>query len=325
MREIEFTQAIAEAIAEEMERDRTTFMIGTNVGRLGGAMGQLKKIYEMYGPERVRMTPISEDTIVGSSIGAAATGLRPIAEVSFSDFLTVCWDELANQVSKWRWSLGDKFKMPVTITSLTGGGIYTAYQHSQCLEGMLIGIPGLTVVLPSTPYDCKGLLKAAIRDDNPVLFLEHKYFMISRPKSMIPEEDYTIPLGKADIKREGNDVTVVATGLMVHRALAAADRLLGKGITLEVVDPRTLVPLDKQVIFTSVKKTGRLIIVTEECKTGSWAGEVAALVAEEAFDYLDAPIKRVNAPDAPVPYGPAEDLYMPSEEDLIRAVADLTN
>ncbi len=323
MREIEYTQAVAEAMEEELARDPTVFMIGTSVGPLGGSMGQTKGVYEKYGPERIRTTPISEDTIIGSSIGAALTGMRPIAEVTFSDFLTVCWDELVNQLTKMRWILGDKLKMPVTIRAMTGAGIYTGYQHSQSLEGMLIAIPGLKVVIPSTPYDCKGLYKAAIRDDNPVIILDHKYFMISKPKSMIPEEEYTIPLGKADIKREGSDVTVVATALMVHRALAAADKLQEKGISLEIVDPRTVSPLDKETIFDSVKKTGRLVVMTEECKTGSFAGEVAALVAEEVFDYLDAPIKRINAPDAPVPYGPAEDLYMPSENDLIKVVTEL--
>ncbi len=324
MREITFMQAIKEAIDEEMERDPSAFLIGQDVGILGGPMGQFRGIFEKYGPERVRETPISETAIIGACIGAAATGMRPIAEIQFAPFLYVAMDEIVNNLAKFCYVFRGKVRMPVVIRSMTGAGLSTALQHSQATEGMWLCAPGLKIVIPSTPYDCKGLLKSAIRDDNPVIFLEHRVFNITNPKSMIPEEDYIVPLGKADVKREGNDITVVATALMVHRALAAADKLQEEGISVEVVDPRTLVPLDKQTIIDSVKKTGRLVIMTEECKTGSSAGEIAAIVADEAFDFLDAPIKRVCAPDAPVPYGPMlERVYMPDEEDLIKVVNEL--
>jgi pyruvate dehydrogenase E1 component beta subunit len=324
MREMTFNQAIAEALDEEMTRDPAVFIMGEDVGRFGGILGQLAGLYDKYGPARVKDTPISETAIIGAAVGAAATGMRPVPEIMFSDFLAVPMDEILNQLTKMRYMFGGKAKLPVTIRTLTGGGISAAAQHSQCLEAMFMHIPGIMVVLPSTPYDVKGLLKSSIREDNPVIFLEHKKLILAGIKSEIPEEEYTIPLGKADIKREGSDVTVVATGLMVHRALAAAAKLQEKGISIEVIDPRTLVPLDKQAIIDSVKKTGRLVIMTEECKTGSSASEIAAIVAEEAFDHLDAPIKRVNCPDTPVPFSPVlEKFYMPDEEDLIKAVTEI--
>ena len=324
MREMTFNQAIAGALDEEMARDPTVFIMGEDVGIFGGILGQLAGLYDKYGPDRVKDTPISETAIIGAAIGAAATGMRPVAEIMFSDFLGVPMDEMLNQLAKMRYMFGGKAKLPVTIRTLTGGGISAAAQHSQCLEAIFMHIPGIKIVLPSTPYDVKGLLKSAIREDNPVLFLEHKLLILMPLKGEVPEEEYTIPLGKVDIKREGSDVTVVATGLMVHRALAAAAKLYEKGISIEVIDPRTLVPLDKQAIIDSVKKTGRLVIMTEECKTGSSAAEISAIVAEEAFDHLDAPIKRVNCPDTPVPFSPVlEKFYMPDEEDLIKAVTEI--
>jgi len=324
MREITFNQAIAEALDEEMKRDKRVFLMGEDVGLFGGVIGQLAGLFAKYGPERVRDTPISETAIMGSAIGAAATGMRPVPEIMFCDFLGVPMDEMLNQLTKMRYMFGGKAKLPVTIRTLCGAGISAAAQHSQCLEALFMHIPGIKIVVPSTPYDCKGLLKSAVRDDNPVLFFEHKGLIFGGPKSKIPEEEYTIPLGKADIKREGRDVTVVATMLMVHRALAAAAKLQEKGISIEVIDPRTLVPLDKQAILKSVKKTSRLVIMTEECKTGSSAAEISAIVAEEAFDLLDAPIKRVCAPDTPVPFSPVlEKFYMPKEEDLIKAVTEI--
>lgn len=324
MREITFNQAIAEALDEEMKLDPTVFIMGEDVGVYGGVLGQVAGLFNKYGPERVRDTPISETAIIGAAIGAAATGMRPVPEIMFCDFLGVPMDEILNQLTKMRYMFGGKAKLPVTIRTLCGAGLSAAAQHSMCLEGLLMSIPGLKIVLPSTPYDAKGLLKSAIRDDNPVIFFEHKMLILAGPKSKIPEEEYTIPLGKADIKREGSDVTVVATALMVHRALAAAAKLQEKGISLEVIDPRTIVPLDKQAIIDSVKKTGRLVIMTEESKTGSFASEIAAIVAEEAFDLLDAPIKRVNAPDTPVPFSPVlEKFYMPDEEDLIKAINEI--
>jgi pyruvate dehydrogenase E1 component beta subunit len=324
MREITFNQAVAEALDEEMKRDPTVFIMGEDVGIFGGILGQLAGLHDKYGSERVRDTPISETAIIGAAIGAAATGMRPVAEIMFCDFLGVPMDEMLNQLAKMRYMFGGKAKLPVTIRTLIGGGISAAAQHSQCLEAIFMHIPGIKIVLPSTPYDVKGLLKSAIREDNPVMFLEHKLLILMSLKGEVPEEEYTIPLGKADVKREGSDATVVATGLMVHRALAAAAKLQEKGISIEVIDPRTLVPLDKQTILDSVKKTGRLVIMTEECKTGSSAAEISAIVAEEAFDHLDAPIKRVNCPDTPVPFSPVlEKFYMPDEEDLIKAVTEI--
>ena len=324
MREITFRQAIGEALDEEMERDSRVFIIGEDVGIMGGLMGELGDLFGKYGPERVRDTPISEAAILGASIGAAITGMRPVAQMRFCDFLGCAWDDILNGMTKMRYMFGGKIRMPLTMTALSGAGLRQAAQHSQSLEGMLMSIPGLKIVIPSTPYDAKGLLKSSIRDDNPVMYLQHKVLMWAGPKGEVPEEEYIIPQGKADIKREGSDVTVVATAFMVHRALAAAAKLQEKGISLEVIDPRTVVPLDKQAILDSVKKTGRLVIMTEECKTGSFASEIAAIIADEAFDHLDAPIKRVNAPDTPVPGGAVmENFYVPDEEDLIKVVNEI--
>lgn len=324
MREINFRQAIGEALDEEMERDPSVFIIGEDVGVMGGIMGEIGGLFDKYGPERVRDTPISEAAILGASIGAAITGMRPVSQMRFCDFLGCAWDDILNELTKMRYMFGGKIKMPVTMTALNGAGRRQAAQHSQSLEGMLMSMPGLKIVIPSTAYDAKGLLKSSIREDNPVMYLQHKMLMWAGPKSEVPEGEYTIPLGKADIKREGSDVTVVATAFMVHKALAAAAKLQEKGISLEVIDPRTVVPLDKQTVLDSVKKTGRLVIMTEECKTGSFASEIAAIMADEAFDYLDAPIKRINAPDTPVPYGAVmEDFYIPDENDLTKAVNEI--
>jgi len=325
MREINFRQAIGEALDEEMARDPTTFIIGEDVGKMGGLMGEIGRLYLKYGTDRVRDTPLSEAAILGAAIGAAITGLRPIARMRFADFLGVAWDEIMNQMTKMKYMFGGKIKMPLTMDALCGAGRRSAAQHSQSIEGMMMHIPGLKIVLPSNAYDAKGLLKTAIRDDNPVIFFEHKLLMWAGPKSEVPEEEYLIPLGRADIKREGTDVTVVATAAMVTRALNAAERLhKEKGISLEVIDPRTIVPFDKETVLNSVKKTGRLVVFTEECQTGSFAGEVAAIVADEGFDYLDAPIKRVNAPDTPVPYGIIlEDYWIPSEAKLIKTINEI--
>jgi pyruvate dehydrogenase E1 component beta subunit len=305
MKELTFIRAINEAVDEEMQRDPSVFILGEDVGKSwGAAAGDYRGLF-------------------GAS-GAAATGMRPIAFLFFVDFLGVCGDELINQLTQMRYMFGGKIKLPVTITAYIGAGTGSAAQHSKTLFGWLMSIPGISIVVPSTPYDAKGLLKSAIREDNPVIFLEQQRLLFSREKSEIPDGEYTIPLGKADIKREGTDVTVVATALMVHRALAAAVKLQEQGISIEVIDPRTLVPLDKQTIIDSVKKTGRLVIMSEEPKTGSAAGEIAAIVADEAFDFLDAPVKRVCAPDTPVPYSPVlEKFWMPDEENLIKAVTEI--
>ena len=302
-----------------MERDPTVFIVGEDIS--WGIIGAYAGLFEKYGPQRIRETPISETAILGGAIGAAATGMRPIAAMMFVDFLGVCGDELLNQL-QMRYMFGGKIRLPLTILGSSGAGVSAAHQHSKSLYGLLMAIPGLKIVIPSTPYDAKGLLKSSIREDNPVIFLTHK--MVARLTSQVPEEEYLIPLGKADIKREGSDVTVVAIAFMVHRALAAAAKLQERGISIEVIDPRTLVPLDKQAIIGSVKKTGRLVIMDEEPRTGSAAGEISAIVAEEAFDFLDAPIKRVCAPDTPVPFSPIlEKFWVPDEEDLIKAVTEI--
>ena len=325
MREINFRQAIGEALDEEMARDPNVFILGEDVGKMGGLMGEMAGLYEKYGTERVRDTPLSEAAILGAAIGAAITGMRPIARMRFADFLGVAWDEIMNQMTKMRYMFGGKIKMPLTMDALCGAGRRSAAQHSQSIEGMMMSIPGLKIVLPSNAYDAKGLFKTAIRDDNPVIFFEHKLLMWAGPKSQVPEEEYLIPFGKADIKREGKDVTVVATAAMVARALNAAEKLQKeKDVSIEVIDPRTIVPFDKEAVLNSVKKTGRLVVFTEECETGSFAGQVAAIVADEGFDYLDAPIKRVNAPDTPVPYGVVlEDFWIPNEDKLIRAINEI--
>ena len=324
MREINFRQAIGEALDEEMARDPRVFILGEDVGKMGGLMGEIGGLYLKYGIDRVRDTPLSEAAILGAAIGAAITGMRPVARMRFADFLGVAWDEIMNQMTKMRYMFGGKIKMPLTMDALSGAGRRTAAQHSQSIEGMMMSIPGLKIVLPSNAYDAKGLLKTAIRDDNPVIFFEHKLLMWAGPKSQVPDEEYLIPFGQADIKREGSDVTVVTTAYMVTKALNAAEKLQEEGISLEVIDPRTIVPFDKETVLNSVKKTGRLVIFTEECQTGSFAGQVAAIVADEGFDYLDAPIKRVNAPDTPVPYGIVlEDFWMPDENQLIKAINEI--
>jgi pyruvate dehydrogenase E1 component beta subunit len=322
MREISYNQAITEAIREEMERDPAVFVIGEDIADdWGGPLGQFKGLSAKFGLGRIRETPISETAILGGAIGAAATGMRPIASMMFVDFLGVSGDELLNQL-QMRYMFGGKIKLPLTIMAITGAGLCAAAQHSKSLHGWLTSVKGLKIVAPSTPYDAKGLLKSAIREDNPVAFLTHKTLAFTT--GPVPEDEYIIPLEQCEIKRQGKDVTIVAVALMVPRALAAAEKLQEKGISAEVIDPRTLAPLDKKTLFESVKKTGRLVIMDEEPKTGSWAAEVSAIVAEEAFDYLDAPIKRVCAPDTPVPFSPVLERYwIPDEKDLIKAVTDI--
>ena len=324
MREITYLQAIHEAVDEEMSRDATVFVFGEDVRQWGAPLGELKGLFKKYGPNRVLDTPISETAMVGAAIGSAATGMRPIVHIMFAEFLTVCWSDIFNAMCKPRYMSGGKIMFPVTIMSYCGAGISAAGEHSGCLDGMEMSIPGLKIVAPSTPYDAKGLIKSAIREDNPVQVFYHKNLILSGLKGEVPEKEYTIPLGKADVKREGSDVTVVATMLMTHRALAAAEKLKAKGIDIEVIDPRSLAPLDKETIFKSLKKTGKLVIMVEEPKTGSSASEIAAVVAEEAFDLLKAPIKRVCAPDTAIPFTPAlEKVWMPDEDKLIKAVTEI--
>ena len=323
MRQITYRDALREALREEMLRDKTVFVLGEDVGRYWqGAFKVTKGLAEEFGDERVRDTPISESAIIGVAAGAAITGMRPIAEIMFGDLSALAMDQIANQVAKLRYMFGGQTKVPVVIRMPFGAGVNIAAHHSQSLEAWFMHVPGLKIVMPSFPYDAKGLLKTAIRDDSPVMFFEHKLlYSIEGP---VPKEEYTIPFGVADVKREGKDVTIVATLYMVHKALAAAKMLSKEGIDVEVVDPRTLVPLDKQAIVNSVKKTGRIVIVTEDCKTAGVSAEIAAMVAEEALDYLDAPIKRVAEPDTPIPFSPPlEQFVIPNEKSIIKAVKEI--
>jgi pyruvate dehydrogenase E1 component beta subunit len=314
-----FAQALNDAHKVEMERDPNIYVAGEDVGIYGGIFGVTAGLLDQFGDKRVKDTPITESAIIGTAVGAATVGLRPVIELMFVDFIGVALDQLYNQAAKMKYMFGGKAKIPMVMRTTCGAGIGAAAQHSQCLEAMFMHLPGLKVVMPSTPYDAKGLLIESIRDDNPVVFLEHK--MLYALEGEVPEGDYTVPFGKADIKREGADVTVVATANMVHTALSAAEKLAAEGISVEVLDPRTLYPLDEAGIIESVKKTHRLVIVHEEVKFAGSGAEIAALVAEKAFDYLDAPILRVAAPFCPVPFSqPLEQAFIPSEEQIIDAV-----
>jgi len=325
LREITYRDALREALREEMLRDETVFLLGEDIGRYWkGAFKVTKGLAEEFGDERVRDTPISESAIIGVAAGAAITGMRPVAEIMFGDLSALAMDQIANQAAKLTYMFGGQTKVPLVIRMPFGAGVNIAAHHSQSLEAWFMHVPGLKIAMPSTPYDAKGLLKTAIRDDNPVMFFEHK--LLYSIKGPVPEEEYTVPLGVADVKREGEDVTIVATLYMVHKSLAAAEELSNEGISVEVVDPRTLVPLDKQAIINSVKKTGRIVIVTEDCKTGGVSAEIAAVVAEEAIDYLDAPVKRVAEPDTPIPFSPPlERFVIPDEKRIIGAVKEVVH
>jgi len=314
-----FAQALNDAHKIEMSRDPNIYVAGEDVGVYGGIFGVTAGLLDQFGDRRVKDTPITESAIVGTAVGAATVGLRPVVELMFVDFIGVALDQLYNQAAKMKYMFGGKAKIPMVMRASCGAGIGAAAQHSQCLEALFMHLPGLKVVMPSTPYDAKGLLIQAIRDDNPVVFLEHK--MLYAIEGEVPEGDYAIAFGQADVRREGTDVTVVATANMVHTALSAAEKLAGDGVSVEVVDPRTLYPLDEDGIINSVKKTHRLVIVHEEVKFAGSGAEIAAVVAEKAFDYLDAPILRVAAPFCPVPFSqPLEQAYIPSEAQVIEAV-----
>jgi pyruvate dehydrogenase E1 component beta subunit len=317
MKEIRYIRAIGEALSEEMARDENVFVIGEDVAGPGGAFSATKGLLETFGERRVRDTPISESAIVGLAIGAAAQGLRPVAEIMFMDFLTVCMDQIVNQMAKMRYMFGGVYKLPVVIRAPCGGGLNAGPQHSQCLESWFAHVPGLKVVMPATPYDAKGLLKASIRDDNPVLFIENK--TLYALKGEIPEEEYLIPIGKADVKKAGKDATVVATSRMVHQSLEAAKILSNEGIDVEVIDLRTINPLDKETIFKSVEKTSKLVIAHEAVKAFGIGAEIAAMVCEEMIDCLDAPVLRVGAPFVPIPFN-LENLYLPNSGDVVKAV-----
>ena len=323
MREITFAEAINEGLREEMMRDPMVVMLGEDIAAIGGNFGITKGLLDEFGPARVKDTPISEDAIVGLSLGASMVGVRPVAEIMFSTFLGCCMEELSNQVGAIRYMNGGQITTPVVIRTCNSLGRSGAAQHSGRNEAWIVHTPGLKVVIPSTPYDAKGLLKTAIRADDPVVFFEHA-LLYYQAKGPVPEEEYTIPFGVADVKREGDDVTIVAYQLMVRKALEAAEILAAEGIEAEVVDPRTLVPLDVDTIVESVKKTNRLIIASEECGRAGVNGEIAFRVIEEAFDYLDAPIARVTAANVPVPFSPPlEEFIMPKVEDIVETARRL--
>lgn len=322
MREITMRDAIKEALLEEMERDSNVFLLGEDIGTLGNIFGITDGFIKKFGRDRVRDTPLSESAIIGCAIGAAMTGMRPVAEIMYMDFMGCCFDIICNQAAKIRFMSGGKVNVPMVIRTNCGAGFQAAAQHSQSWEALFMHVPGIKIAVPSTPYDAKGLLKTAIRGEDPVLFLEHK--MLYFTKGPVPEEEYLIPFGKADVKRKGNDVTIVATLAMVKTALKAAEFLAKDGIEAEVIDPRTLVPLDKETIINSVKRTGRAVIVTEENKRCASSAEIASILAEEAWDYLKAPIKRIGAPNIPVPFSPPlEKYYIPDEEKIINSVKEL--
>jgi len=314
-----YMQALNDALREEMERDSDVLIFGEDVGQFGGCFGVTQGLFEQFGEKRVRDTPITESAIVGAATGAAAAGLRPVCELMFVDFIGVSMDQLFNQAAKMRYMFGGKTTIPMVLRAPQGAGIGAAAQHSQSLEAWFMHVPGLKVVLPTTPADAYGLLLTAIRDDNPVVFLEHK--MLYGVKGEVPEDAGPIPFGQANICREGSDVTIIAFSKMVYSALEAADILAEKGISAEVIDPRTITPLDMETILNSVKKTHNLVIAHEAVKIGGVGAEVAAQVAEQAIDYLDAPIMRVGAPFTPVPFSPPlEELFIPGAEDIVAAV-----
>ena len=323
-RELNFIEALNEAMHQEMARDDSVLLMGEDVGATGGIFQVSRGLIDTFGQERVRDTPISEATFVGCGVGAAIAGMRPIVEIQIFDFIALTMDMLVNQAAKFRFMLGGKPNVPLVVRGPQGGGIRLAAQHSQSLEAWFTHVPGLVVVGPSTPYDAKGLLTAAIRDNNPVIFLETKLLYVEGGNAPVPEENYAIPIGKADLKREGTDITVVATMAMVPRALSAARILEREGISVEVVDPRTLKPLDEETILNSVMKTNRLLIVHEAWTTGGFGAEVASVIADKGFDWLDAPIKRLGAMDTPMPYNDElERATIPSTEKIATTIREL--
>jgi len=323
MRTITYSQAIYEAMREEMERDPNVILIGEDVGAFGGVWGVSGDLVKLFGESRVRDTPISETAIVGAGLGAAMMGLRPIVEIMFGDFMPVAGDQLVNQVAKARYMSGGKAQIPLTIRVTTGAPGSAAAQHSQSPEGWFMNVPGLKVAVPATAADAKGLLRTALRGEDPVLFFEHK--MLYATKGEVPEDaNFAVPLGQAKISRAGSDVTVVAIGGMLPAALEAASALAADGIEVEVVDPRTLVPLDRDTILASVRKTGRVVIVHEAHKRLGPGAEIAAMIAEEGIGYLDGPIVRVGARNVPLPYSPdLERFVLPQVEDVIEAARGL--
>ena len=322
-RTLSCSEAFAEALAEEMARDETVFILGEDIRAHDGIFGQFKGLPEKY-PERVLDTPISETCIVGAGLGAALTGMRPLVDLHFADFFTTAMDEIANQTAKIRYMFGGQAKIPLVIWAPDGGGLSAAAHHSQCLENWFIHTPGLKVVVPSEPADVKGLIKSAIRDDDPVVFFQHKKLFAQT--GLVPEGEYLIPLGKGDIKRKGTDITLITYSRMMYLCLEAAEKLAQDGIEAEVIDLRTLKPFDFDIIAESVKKTYNVLIVHEACLTGGFGGEIAARIGEELFDYLDAPVRRIGAKDVPIPFSPAmESFVMPQVDDFVQGVKKVLN
>lgn len=320
MREISYIQAINEALREELRRDPLTFVMGLDVWV--GAFGATGGLTDEFGPERVRNAPISEAGYAGAGVGAAMAGMRPIIEIEFASFFYCCWDQVCNQAAKLRYMSGGQADIPITFRTVYGALGQSAAQHSETVYAQFMSVPGLKIIVPSTPYDMKGLLKSAIRDNNPVLVFEH--MGLGRMKGQIPEEDFTVPLGKGEVKREGKDVTVVAIGIMVSKALSAAKKLEQEGISIEVVDPRSLIPLDEELILNSVGKTHKVLIVDEGHLRAGAAAEIAAVIADKGFDSLDAPVKRLTAPDVPIPFSPPmEKFVLPDDAKIMAAVKEL--
>ena len=321
-REITFAEAVREALAEEMRRDLNVFIMGEDVAEAGTPFKVLSGLVEEFGKERVMDTPISEPGFTGIGVGAAITGMRPVIDIMFGDFLTLTMDQIVNQAAKIHYMSGGKMKAPIVFRTTMGATRRSAAQHSQSLQAWVSHVPGLKVVMPSTPYDAKGLLKTAIRDDNPVVFIEDK--MMFKMKGLVPAEEYTIPFGVADIKRKGEDITLVATSSMVQIALGAAEKLSQIGISAEVIDPRTTSPLDKQTFIDSAKKTSRAIVIDEGYESYGVTAEIASVIAHGAFYYLDAPVTRMGAMDVPIPFSPAlEDLTVPTEETVFEMAKSL--
>lgn len=319
-----YMEAITDAMFEEMARDARVILLGQDVGVAGGVFGATEGLQKEYGEHRVIDAPLAESAIVGVAVGAAAAGLRPIAEIQFADFIMPAMDQIISEAARLRYRSNNDFGCPLVIRAPFGGGIHGALYHSQSVEALFYHVPGLKIVIPSTPYDAKGLLKAAVRDEDPVLYFEHKG-AYRRVSGEVPDGDYIVPIGKADIKREGTDVTAISYGLVLHHCLEAAERLAAEGVSVEVLDLRSISPLDREAIVASAKKTGKVCIVHEDNKTGGVGAEVAAIIAEEALFSLDAPIRRVTAPDVPsFPLAPTlEEYLMPNVDDVTAALREL--
>ena len=322
MKTMTYCEALREAYREEMQRDESVYLIGEDIGRWGNLFGASKGLLEEFGPDQVKDAPISEAAIAGCAVGSAMMGMRPIVEIMYIDFISIAMDQIVNHAAKYHQLSCGQVTVPVVFRTQGGVGMRNSSQHSQSLENWFVNVPGLITVMPSTPYDMKGLLKSAIRDDNPVVVIEHKALYFT--KGQVPEEEYFVPLGVADVKREGSDVTIIATSWMVLHALAAAEKLAKKGVSCEVLDPRTLWPLDKKTLIKSVKKTGRCVVVTEAPAEGGWSGEAAAVIQENCFDELKKPVKRVCGMRTGVPYGKdLERAVVPNEEWIIKGVQDV--